>query len=185
MKDYTHKRLHLDHLVRPLLDEWVVKHQDAFYDISTSREKMSPALSKTRTYHLRSPDLSNVVVTRTESTQHIVRCLDNKLYEQFPVMKAMIDQIGVELFGGWTTMGRVFVTRLDPHEKIGRHVDAGHYFDTLHRFHIPLATEGARFCWDAEQQTLLQGELWMLNNSIPHWVENDGRWRTHLIFDAC
>lgn len=185
VKDYTHKKLDVVS-TEGLLAEWNEVHNDKYYDIDTSRERMSKALSKTRTYHLRVPIIDRAAIVRTESTQNIINCKDSGLYPLFPVMKSVIEEIGQKLFGGWTIMGRVFVTRLDPSESIGRHIDEGHYFETLHRFHIPLQTEGSLFLWDDDSVQLKQGDLWMLNNSVPHWVENtSGKWRTHLIFDAC
>lgn len=168
-----------------LIEEWKRVHNDSFYDISTSREKMSPALGKTRTYHLRSPVIDPSKIVRTESTQNIIECQNTKLFTIFPVLQEFIDQVGQEMFGGWTTLGRVFITRLDANEKIGRHIDEGRYFNTLHRFHVPLESDGALFRWDDDQAVFEQGKLYMFNNSIPHWVENTGgRDRTHLIFDG-
>jgi hypothetical protein len=186
MKNYKH----IQHVINPpeliqgLIQEWRTVHQDAFYDISTLREKMSPALSKTRAYHLRVPVIAREKIVRTESTQNVIECADTNLLKTFPVMSSFIEEVGKQLFGGWTTLGRIFVTRLDASEKIGRHIDEGHYFNTLHRFHIPLESNGASFCWDDDSIGLKVGELWRLNNSIPHWVENGSGMRTHLIFDG-
>lgn len=171
-----------------IVDEWRVHHKDEYYDISTIRERLSPALSKTRTYHLRRPDVEGVKITRTESTQDIMKMVDTPLCQKFEILMLWIAALGRWMRGpkGWTTLGRVFVTRLDGMETIGRHIDEGLYFRSLHRFHIVLQSDGSRFCWDNEQQSVLkQGEFWMVNNSVPHWVQNDGRDRTHLIFDAC
>lgn len=184
MKDYKH--IQLDFPTQRLLAEWKRVHSDRFYTIDISREQLSKALSKTRTYHLRVPIIDNITIVKTESTQNLINCKDTGLYALFPVMKSVIDKIGQELFGGWKIMGRVFVTRLDPNESIGRHIDEGNYFETLHRFHIPLQTSGSLFKWDDSCVHLNEGQLWKLNNSIPHWVENTSKqWRTHLIFDAC
>lgn len=185
MKNYKHIRHSEITGTEEVLEEWRKVHKDSFYDINTARERMSPALSKTRSYYLRVPSISPSQIVRTESTQHIIECNDVKLFALFPKMHGFINRVGKELFGGWTILGRVFVTRLDPSESIGRHIDEGNYFERLHRFHLPLSSNGARFMWDDDSIWLREGELWRVNNSVPHWVENGDSFRTHLIFDAC
>lgn len=190
----THKYLNKDYhcvglsveqnLLKEALEEWHTVHDYKMYDISTARERMSPALSRTRSYYLRSPNVPREAIKTTSSTQNVLDCTDTALYERFPLMKEYINHVGLKLYGGWTHMGRVFVTKLESNAKIGRHIDEGDYFRSLHRFHIVLKSTGSRFCWDGKQEELKEGRLYMVNNSIPHWVENTGTDRTHLIFDA-
>lgn len=185
MKNYIHKKLDVPvEKSEAVLSEWYKVHTNMFYEIDTSRERMSQALSKTRTYHLRRPSVPSGFITKTESAQNVLNCENTKLFDSFPVMKSFIDWVGEEFYGGWTTLGRVFVTRLDPVANIGRHIDEGLYFETLHRHHFVLASQDSLFCWDDDVVKLSTGELWVVNNSIPHWVTNSGNFRTHIIFDA-
>lgn len=171
-------------VLRSALNEWEAVHDDKLYDISTARERMSPALAHTRSYYLRIPNVPQSSIKTTNSTQNVLDCVDTELFNRFPAMRELIAEIGCSLFGGWTRMGRVFITKLQADCKIGRHVDEGEYFDKLHRFHVVLKSQGSTFYWDNHQAELLQGRIYKMNNSIPHWVENSGMDRTHLIFDA-
>ena len=186
-KRYHAMRIVIDQeLVACVVDEWSASHTDALYDINTKREEMSAALRRTRAYHLRSSVIAPADVVHTESTKDILDCKDTALFDSFPKLRELIRQVGlVHSDGaGWQCLGRVFVTRLDANQVIGRHTDSGHYFDVLHRFHLVLKSEGSSFCWDGRSQTLRKGEVWMVNNSVPHWVANGKEDRTHVIFDA-
>lgn len=185
IKDYVYRKIPLNDYTRELvLQEWTVKHRPAYYDIDTSRERMSPALSRTRTYHLRRPNVDASTIVRTESTQNVLDCVDTPLYAQFPVLRQAIEEVGRLLYGGWTHLGRVFITRLEADANIGRHIDEGHYFESLHRHHIVLRCKDSRFCWDEEFLVLKTGDAVVVNNSIPHWVSNSNEPRTHVIFDG-
>lgn len=193
-KDYLYKQLFMQNLVQAALAEWRLAHRDELYDISTVRERMSPALSRTRAYYLRIPDVSPESIKTTNSTQNVLICKDTQLLDLFPRMQELIRFIGEAFYGGWTVMGRIFITRLDGSADIGRHTDEGEYFKALHRHHIVLKSNGAEFWWDKKDQHRLQadsdhlvmqeGGVYVVNNSIPHWVKNGTADRTHLIFDA-
>lgn len=190
-KTYVHERMDIPgDVALALLSQWQVIHKEQFYAIDTSRERMSPALSKTQTYHLRRPAVPPGFIKQTTSAQNVLDCVDTPLYSRFDVIREFIDFVGKEFYvqpdgtPGWSTIGRVFVTRLAANGNIGRHIDEGLYFETLHRHHFVFIEQDARFCWDNDQVQLRTGELWRVNNSIPHWVTNSGGPRTHLIFDA-
>lgn len=184
-KNYKYEKITIDPgMMHGVLDEWNTAHRDSFFDIDTTRETMSAALSRTRAYHLRLPHIDPAKIKNTQSTQHIIECRDTPLLSVFPKMHNFINEVGQNLYGGWTILGRIFITRLDASKNIDRHVDVGNYFDTLHRFHVPLKSEGALFKWDDDEVFLNVGDLWKLNNSIPHWIENGPVQRTHLIFDG-
>lgn len=187
VKDYTHRQLmHDSSLIAEVLTEWNRVHKDEFYDINTSRERVSLALNRTRSYHLRETDVPATDTVDTALAKDILEVKNTTLFEKFPTMQEFIRTVGHVIYGdsGWTHLGRIFVSRLSAHSNISRHTDQGHYFDMLHRFHLVLSSEGSVFCWDAQRVELNQGELWNLNNSVPHWVENTGYDRTHLIWDG-
>lgn len=172
-------------LLRSALEEWSSVHYDALYDISTSRERMSPALSRTRSYYLRVPNVPVAFIKTTTSTQDVLDCKDTELFDLFPTMRKLIENVGYILQSGWRRpLGRAFVTRLEADANIGRHIDEGEYFQSLHRVHLVLKSSGSTFCWDDSRAVLEEGRVYVVNNSIPHWVENSGTDRTHLIFDA-
>lgn len=185
VKNYIHKKFDVpSERSLAVLQEWSNVHKESFYDIDTSRERMSPALAQTRTYHLRRPAVPKGFIRQTTSAQNVLDCEDTSLYSAFPVLREFINWVGQEFYGGWTTMGRVFITRLESSANIGKHIDEGKYFSSLHRHHFVLISQQAHFCWENEQVQLQQGEFWAVNNSILHWVTNSGGPRTHVIFDA-
>jgi Aspartyl/Asparaginyl beta-hydroxylase len=186
VKNYIHRKLDISaERSQAVLTEWANVHKEAFYNIDTSRERMSPALSKTRAYHLRRPAVATGFIQKTTSAQNVLECADTALYATFPVMREFVNWVGQEFYGGWTKLGRIFVTRLGQDSNIGKHIDEGAYFESLHRHHFVLISQSAHFCWENDVQMQLQrGELWVVNNSIPHWVTNSGAPRTHIIFDA-
>jgi hypothetical protein len=185
-KDYIHTRLEIPaEKSAALRGSWNSRHKESYYEIDTSRERMSPALSKTRTYHLRRPAVPKGFIKQTTSAQNVVDCEDTPLYSSFPEIQEFIEWVGKEFYGGWNRLGRVFVTRLAGTSSIGRHTDEGLYFESLHRHHFVLISQDAHFCWDHNVSIKLgEGELWRVNNSVPHWVTNSGASRTHIIFDA-
>ena len=185
LKSYTHRKLEVDlSLKAAALAEWRAVHNPNFYKLDVSRQRMSKALARTLTYHLRRPNVPLGTIVKTESAQHVLDCVDTPLYAKFPALQALLTHVGDRYHGGWATVGRVFVTRLEGNANIGRHIDEGTYFESLHRHHFVLRSDGSTFCWDNDQVKLLEGDVWVVNNSVPHWVENSGGPRTHVIFDA-
>lgn len=169
-------------LLRELIEEWNSNHRDAFYTISTDRETYTPVLEKTNTYHLRSPFYN---IRFGESTLNQIYNADEDTYKFFPTIKRFIKHVGDKLYSGWKYQGRVMITRLENHSEIPRHIDRGLYYNHMNRFHLPLKTGGSIFCWDEHSQPLLENNLYLVNNSIPHWVENpNNSQRTHLLFDG-
>ena len=62
------------------------------------------------------------------------------------------------------------------------HVDGG---TVGHRHHIPVITNtGVIFTVGGEEKHMKQGEIWEINNQLPHAVVNHGnKDRVHLIAD--
>ena len=168
-----------------VLQEWSAQHSDDWFNIDTSREKFAKALKDTRTYHLRIPDVPKESRTSTSSTKDILACRDTALFQNFPSVRSLIDWAAFSSVGApWGTLGRVFITRLSADSCIGRHTDEGLYFSSLHRHHFVLSDSVSMFHWEGYSHSFSRGDLCLVNNSIPHWVENRGPDRTHLIFDA-
>lgn len=185
MKDYLYKKIPVeDSRLQKVLEEWSRVHQDYMYDISRYREQISPAVACTRSYSLRAPTIDRAKMVHALSTADTLMCHDTELSGKFPEMLEFVEHVGRDVFGGWTCLGRIFVSRMDPEGLITRHSDSGEYFDRLHRFHLVLSSSGSTFFWDSGEVVVQPNELWMLNDSIPHWVKNTGTFRTHLIFDG-
>jgi len=80
---------------------------------------------------------------------------------------------------------RAVVARLKPHSIIPEHSDGGKSLLICKRTHLPLQTnENIIFSVGGEKKFLKLGDLWEINNSKPHSVENNSNeYRTHLIID--
>lgn len=83
-------------------------------------------------------------------------------------------------------VSRVQLARMQPGVKIDRHYDSSPILLSSHRLHIPILTHGKlRFLVDGERVVMREGELYELNNQLPHEVENpkSASIRIHLIID--
>lgn len=80
---------------------------------------------------------------------------------------------------------RAVVARLKPHSIIPEHSDGGKSLLICKRTHLPLQTnENIIFSVGGEKKFLELGELWEIDNSKPHSVENNSNeYRIHLIVD--
>lgn len=155
------------------------------FDVDTSRERMAEALGQTRTVHLRRPKIDPREVTGTLSTANILECYNSQLFAMFPLAGRLIQEVS-RYEGGFTQLGRAFITYIKAGGSIAEHIDEGLYFETLRRYHVPLKVEGECYFHALDQSQMMRvGEAWELNNSVLHSVDNSkGQDRYHLIFDA-
>jgi hypothetical protein len=102
----------------------------------------------------------------------------DKLPETRGVLLNFLERTGGEL-------GRVRVAMIDSRAEIVPHIDVGEYFVTHDRYHIVIESpQGTRFSCGDETVVMRENELWWLDNSIMHGVENLGDSpRIHLVFD--
>jgi GNAT superfamily N-acetyltransferase len=71
-------------------------------------------------------------------------------------------------------MGRAIITKLAPGKQITRHIDYGSPVSHYQRFHLCLKNRpGAVFYCGDESFEPLPGDLFIFDNSKPHWVENN------------
>jgi len=80
---------------------------------------------------------------------------------------------------------RVRLARLHAGKHIPLHIDQAPYFEVQHRLHIPLTTNPAvYFVVQDEVKCLAVGEVWEINNIVPHEVRNYGNSdRIHMVVD--
>ncbi|NQZ83166.1 MAG: aspartyl/asparaginyl beta-hydroxylase domain-containing protein [Colwellia sp.] len=80
---------------------------------------------------------------------------------------------------------RIQIARMMPGAKIPQHVDLSPLLTSSYRLHIPLITnDDVYFVIDGERIKMQEGQLYNLNNRVPHWVENrSDKARSHLIID--
>jgi hypothetical protein len=85
-----------------------------------------------------------------------------------------------------TALGRVILTRIPPSGQIYSHSDEGEAADWYDRFHLVIssAEKGNYFYSGDEQVEMKAGEIWWVNNHIPHSVKNKSEEdRIHMILD--
>lgn len=80
---------------------------------------------------------------------------------------------------------RLIFAKLLAGGKIPRHADGGFSLMNSHRIHIPIVTgDNNIFLVNGEQKNMQVGEMWEINNELPHMVENrSDKDRIHLIVD--
>jgi hypothetical protein len=80
---------------------------------------------------------------------------------------------------------RVRLANLKAGGKIPEHIDGAPYFELQHRLHIPIITNPHVF-FDVGNsiKRLMVGEVWEINNIVPHSVYNYGNSdRIHMVVD--
>ncbi len=80
---------------------------------------------------------------------------------------------------------RVLLVKLKANTNIAKHIDYGESLINCKRTHIPIITnEKVKFTIDDETKYLKEGEIWEINNTKEHSVDNNSNQdRIHLILD--
>jgi len=80
---------------------------------------------------------------------------------------------------------RIILTKLKAKSNIDLHIDEGKSLKTCFRTHIPIITNpNVYFFVNGEQKNMKEGEIWEINNKLPHMVQNQSEFdRVHLIID--
>lgn len=101
-----------------------------------------------------------------------------RAYDYLPAIKPLIFDL-MRLFEA-EQLGMVLITRIPPHTNCERHADGGWHANYYSKFAVQLkAAKGQRFCFDDYSVETKTGDLFVFNNSVPHWVENptdEERW---------
>lgn len=97
-----------------------------------------------------------------ESSEELPSCVDFSL----ELMKA----VEGEMLGG------VLITQVPPKGKILPHIDESWHVDYFDKFYLHLeSNDDVEFCWrDGIKIKPKAGELYWLDNTKEHWVNNDG-----------
>jgi quercetin dioxygenase-like cupin family protein len=113
--------------------------------------------------------------------------VNTKWYPQYieyfePTINYLRDEI---LINSSSKIVRLVLTRLDPFSEIPIHTDLGHALQSVHRCHIAIVTNAdSIFTIGGEEKQMTVGEVWEINNTIPHQFENKGTTsRIHLMID--
>lgn len=98
------------------------------------------------------------------------------------LLQPILDYLKAEHNG---EIAKTMFVKLSANKKINEHSDAGLYLSTIKRHHIPIITnEDVWFFVDGEKKNLKVGEIWEIDNTKLHKVENLSNLdRVHLIVD--
>jgi len=82
-------------------------------------------------------------------------------------------------------LAKTMLVKLAAGKKINEHSDNGLYLNTIKRHHIPIVTnDEVWFYVDGEKKNLKTGEIWEIDNTKLHKVENlSNEDRVHVIVD--
>lgn len=83
-------------------------------------------------------------------------------------------------------LAKTMLVKLAAGKKINEHYDDGLYLNLVKRHHIPIITnDKVWFYVDGIKKNLLQGEVWEIDNTKLHKVENlSSKDRIHLVVDV-
>lgn len=130
-------------------------------------------------------------------TRTIELIFDRDFRHENPTRRAMYDRLGcdellasilesiADYYTGDGYPVRLLLVCLLAKGVIPQHVDTGYSLCTARRIHVPVITnEGVIFTVGGEARALPAGEIWEINNTRAHSVENTSdQDRVHLIVD--
>jgi hypothetical protein len=154
-------------LVNKFSDEWL---------IDTSRQETYEVHRSTNSYFLYQTDLNWEPSESFIVTKHDIA----------PELEDLVEPIISELEGLHDGQrGNVLFIKLKAGQSIASHQDGGYYLDAARRHHIAIVTSsGTRFGVGDEEISMAQGDVWEINNSRLHYVNNSSDTdRVHLLID--
>lgn len=143
---------------------------------NSSRQKTFELHSFTETFFLADYSLDWLLNTPYEGV--LLRPSSELWQEIIPIVKFL-----EKLQNG--RVGRVILPKLKSKGYILPHVDGGDYLVNSRRYHIPIITnEQVFFSVGNECLNMKEGEIWEINNTMIHGVENlSNQDRIHLMID--
>lgn len=85
-----------------------------------------------------------------------------------PIIFGLMSRVEGERLGG------VLITRIPPGERIEKHVDAGWHVENFDKYYLSLKSgHGANFYCGDEHINPRPGDIYLFDNKIEHWVENN------------
>jgi len=175
-------------LANQLLDFFNKKENEDLWLINTHRQTTTYALRNTQSIMLRKLKLSEKLNNTLEYNQ-VMEVEDSAFIEKYPIFSHTIQKIEklfLDIGVNQVEWGRIFFSKFLANSEIDKHVDEGKYFSYYDRFHFVIDTpENCVFNIRDEDVYLRVGELYWVNNHVPHWLKNSGNYdRINLIIDA-
>lgn len=163
---------------------------DFLWKLITNRQKMAHALRNTEMVVLRRlvGDFSNIKSTNQFNQEMAVD--DTEILKRNILFQETISWLENSLIAAGANKvewGRIFFSKHFANSDIDIHTDEGQYFSHYDRFHFVIdQTDNENiFHIRDEDVKLLQGNLYWVNNHVPHWLKNtSNKDRINLIADA-
>jgi aspartyl/asparaginyl beta-hydroxylase (cupin superfamily) len=154
----------------------IVKDFDNEWDLDISRQKTFDNHKATKTFFLLNYPLS---WRKNSAYDGFVKYPESDLWQN---VKSLVELLESAYDG---KAGRVMLTKLMSNSNIDTHSDSGDYLDVVRRHHIPIIThDDVMFSVDGRSINMKEGEVWEINNMLPHSVENISSIdRVHLMID--
>jgi len=181
LKNFKLMRSGID--VGPMLEE--VRRHAALWTQDTSRQDSVAIHRETNAIILRSRTAPASADKRVrESYPYNILYVGRRsaVAPEFPQTCRLIESFASSAGG---LLGRVAIVNLKPNGVVKLHIDGGLYYKLRSRYHLVLqSSNGSRMTSNGEQLTMQEGELWWINNRLPHEAFNDSdQDRIHVIFD--
>ena len=85
-----------------------------------------------------------------------------------PIAHHIMDLVGAERLGG------ILITKLPPHGRIEPHIDSGWHAEFYDKYYVAIKSpEGSAFGFESGDILSKQGDCYMFENKVLHWVTND------------
>jgi hypothetical protein len=146
--------------------------------------RLNPVFSTSITNHLRVHALVPGVPRTRVFLSDIVECVDTSIRGNYKSVNDLINWIMAEVNG--EKLGRIMIVNLLPGGEVANHIDTGLYFQSHHRFHVPIKTNESVLFTGPNDTTahMPTGSLSQLNNRDLHGVKNlSSTERYHVIVD--
>ena len=155
------------------------------WDSVQDLRKTNSVFSTSTAIHLRVHDAPDGTPHTVKDMSQYVECRDTAFRKEFPNTNTLIECVYNMVTG--CKLGRIMIVKLLPGGEITEHIDPGKYFQSYHRFHVPIITNSdvKFFGPNGTNATHMPiGFLSQLNNRQLHSASNKGTdYRVHIIVD--
>jgi len=158
------------------------------WTLNTIRQKTTYALRHTEAIMLRKLKV-NAALANTLEYNQIMEVEDTPILTSVKLFQELVEWLEAAIKSKGANnieWGRIFFSSHHAGTSIDTHIDEGAYFSHFDRFHFCVSSnENNVFHIRDEDCKLEEGNLYWVNNHVPHWLKNNNTVnRINLIFDA-
>jgi hypothetical protein len=158
------------------------------WTLNTIRQQTTHSLRHTEAIMLRKLKVNSTLANTLEYNQ-VMEVEDTQILTSVKIFQELVTWLESALKAKGASnieWGRIFFSNHHAGTSIDLHTDEGAYFSHFDRFHFCVSSnENNVFHIRDEDCELAEGNLYWVNNHVPHWLENNSTTdRINLIFDA-